>query len=675
MNIGTNERYTEWQAPPRTATGIARSGWINELIQNGDRFVQEQPGIRNINQDIKLLMGLDQDNQLKSNTLQSDIRTFVETIADLRQIATLGSKADQFKKNVALYNDIMKFIFWDSGFLFASRAALQYAMLGRGYIWTKFSRGHYGWGKGRMVFDALGPYEVLPEQLPANNDIQGSYAVTIIRAMPIAEAHARFPKFQSQLKPIARYDWSKYNTRGGVRLDFWDRARFQGQGDWDNRYCEMRYSFIRDLAINESGKTQQMGVKGSTWGYEVPSMGDLIVTTNPFNGLPESRKATEDDCLLYPQLRLMITNPTVMEPLYDDTAFDWHGEIPVSQYDVNDWAWSPMGYSAVSNVAGLEKARRARLSEIDEVLAVRKDPPTGYDIGTGVSRTQMEKLDLLTAQGIRVGLKGDPKKAIVSILPESIKVDSEDWKGQEVLNAEIKASLGLTDIASMRDLKMNVSSESFDKMVENLGPMAKGIALNMWRAHGKIAKMLKYNIPQYIPVNDLVDMVGPEGVGIETFDNDPNSLIPGNLPDDAKDSKTSKYTMRQRAQWFVEKLNVVSTPAQLLNITQQQEKMLYMFFLQKNIPVSMSTTMEKLGVNGWEAEYEKWKAEQEGKAIWELEVKATLAKKQHELGLDPPPDKPGQGQGGGRPNSGKKPGHLEQKGSKDGHVRVVNSTS
>lgn len=675
MKVGSTERYIEWQCPPREARGTAVKGWCDELIQNGDRFVQDQPGIRNINQDIKLLMGLDQDNQLKSNTLQSDIRTFVETIADLRQIATLGSKADQFKKTVALYNDIMKFMFWDSGFLFSSRAALQYAMLGRGYIWTKFSRGHYGWGKGRMVFDALGPYEVLPEQLPPNNDIQGCYAVTIIRAMPIAEAHARFPKFQDQLQPIARYDWSKYNTRGGVRLDFWDRARFQGQNDWDNRYCEMRYTFCRDLRINETGRTQQMGVKGSTWGYEVPSMGGLLVSTNAFNGLPESRKATEDDCLMYPQLRLIITNPTVNEPLYDDTAFDWHGEIPVSQYDVNDWAWSPMGYSAVSNVAGLEKARRARLSEIDEVLSVRKDPPTGYDVSSGVSRTQMEKLDLLTAQGIRVGLKGDPKKSVVSILPDSINVDGQDWKGQEILNAEIKASLGLTDIASMRDLKMNVSSESFDKMVENLGPMAKGIALNMWRAHGKIAQMLKYNIPQYFTTDDLMKMVGPEGVGLETFDNDPNSLVPGKLPDEAEDQKSSKYSKQKRAQWFAEQLNVVSTPAQLLNITQQQEKMLYMFFLQKNVPVSMSTTMEKLGVQGWEVEKDKWREEQQDKALWELRVKANIAAEQHKLGLDPHEQKPGQGQGGGRPGTAQKPNHSEIKGKKDGNVRVVNSQS
>jgi hypothetical protein len=666
----------EWQAPPVEATGERRKGWFDELVQNGDRWNHSQIGTRDINEDIKLLIGLDQDNDLKSNTLQPNIRTFVETITDLRQIATLGSKAEQFKTTVAAYNHALKYVFWDSHFVWKSRKALQYAMLGCGFLWTKFSRDHYGWGKGRMVFDALGPLEVLPEQLPPDNDIQGCYAATIMRAMPIAEAHARFPQFQEWLKPISRYDWTKYNTLGGPRLDFWDRWRFGREGnDWDNRYCELRYHLIRDLRINDTGRTLQMGVAGTTWGYTVPSMGDLIVTTNPFNGLPESRKATEEDCRVYPQLRLAITSPSVPVPMYDDTGFDWHGEIPLAQYDVNDWAWSARGYSAIRNVAGLAKAQRARLSEINEVLAVRKDPPTGYDYSSGVARTQMEKLDLLRAQGVRIGLKGDPKKAVVSVLPDSITVDADDWKAQEFYDAAIKSSLGLSDIASLRDLKMNMSDQNFDKFIENLGPMAKGIAVNMWRAHGKIAQMLKYNIAQYIPVDELVKMVGPEGVSLETYDNDPLSLIPGRLPGEVSSSE-SRFTKRQRAQWFVEQLNVVSTPAQLLNITQQQEKMLYMFFLQKGVPISRSTTMEKLGVQGYEVEYEKWKAEQIAEAEWKLEVQAVLAAKTKELGLQPPPEQgPGQGKGGGRPATGAKPPHAEMKGSKDGNVRVVNSQS
>lgn len=673
-------KVLSWQCPPREATGEYRAGWIAELVQNGDKWVQSQPGLRNLTNDIQLLMGTGQERDLESNLLQPDIRTFVETITDLRQIATLGSKADQFKKNVALYNDVLRFIFWDSNFVWKTRKSLQYAMLGRGYTWLKYSRDHYGWGQARMVFDPLGPRELLPEQLPSDNDVQGSYAVTIVRPMPIAEAHARFPQFQRWLSPISRYDWKTYGTIGMARrFDFYDRFRFNNDNDndWAERYCEVRYSFVRDLRINDTGHTQQMGVPGTTWGYTVPSLGDLLVTINPQNGMPESRKADLADCRMYPQLRLVITTPSCPVPLYDDTAFDWHGEMPVAQYDVNDWAWSALGYSAVQQVSGLERARRDRISDINTVLAVRKDPPMGHDVSTGVVRTQMEKLDLLHAQGIRIGGKGDPTKWIKSVLPESVDVDEKDFKGVELLSGSIKAALGLTDLSSMKELKGNMSDQSFDKFLENLGPMAKGIAVNMWIANSKIAQMLKYNIAQYLSVDDLMAMVGPEGVGLETFDNDPNSLVPSHLPGESTDG-ASRHTKQQRAKWFCEKLRVVNTPAQLLNVTHQQERMLYMYMLQQKVPISLESVMEKLGIQDYAVLHEKWREENLDEEVWKLEAQKTVLLKQKELGLEPPPQPQGgagQGHGGGRKPTGAKPHHTEQKGAHGGQVRVVNSTS
>jgi hypothetical protein len=676
--MADSKHQFEWQVPPREAPPEYIAGWCGELTQNGDKWVQSQPGLKNLPDDIKLLMGIDQSRDLDSNLLQPDIRTFVETITDLRQIATMGSKAEQTKKMVPVYNDVYRYVYWDSQFVWNSRKAVQYAMLGRGYVWQKYSRDHYGWGTGRMTFDPLGPREFLPEQLPASNDVQGCYAGTIVRPMPIAEAHARFPKFQRWLSPISRYDWKTYGTLGMQRrFDFYDQWRFNGEqgNDWDSRYCEIRYHFIRDLRINTTGFMQQMGVDGSTWGYQVPSLGDLVVTVNPQNGLPESHKATVEECRMYPQLRLIITCPSVPVPMYDDTGFDWHGEIPISQYDVNDWAWSAMGYSAVSAVRGLEVARRDRLSDINTVLAVKKNPPLGHDVSTGVSRTQMDKLDLLHAQGVRIGGKGDPSKWTRSLLPEGVDVDDKDFKGVELLGSSIKAALGLTDLASLRELKGNFSDQAMDKAIENLGPMAKGIAVNMWRANGKHAHMLKYNVAQYLSVDDLLAMVGPEGVGLQTFDNDPNSLVPSHLPGEDKGT-ISRHNKQDRAKWFCERLKVISTPAQLLNITHMQERMLYMMFLQKGAQISQATIMEKLGVEDYEVQHDKWKQEKLQDAEWELDVKKTLAVKMHELGMDPQPEPgPGQGKGGGRPNSGAKPNHAELKGSKSGNVRVVNSTS
>lgn len=663
--------------PPVEAGGYYVKGWIDELCANGDRFVKNQEGTRTLDRDIKMLLGLHQDNSMKSNMLMPNIRTFVETISNLRQIATLGVKAEQYKQYAATYNKIFKHIYWASEYVFNIRRALQWSMLGTGGVWLHFTRPLMGnaFGRPRNFFDALGPYEFLPEQLPFNNDIQGAYAVTVIVPMPVHEAHSRFPEFAEYLVPISRYDWQRYGASNGIRLDHWDRNRFNESWGWEHKYCIIRYSYVHDNRINETKRTMQLGVPGSTWGYTVPSYGDLLVSTNPLNGLPESRKADEEDCRVYPQMREIITSPSVPVPMYDDTAFDMHGEHPVVQIDVNDWPWAARGYSAVRQVAGVERARRARASEIDEVLAVRKDPPTGYDFTSGASRTQLEKLDLLRSQGIRAGVKGDPKKAIVSILPESINVDSDDWKGQEWYDSIQKATLGLADIATLRDIKANVGDQSFDKFVTNLGPMAMGIAITMWRASSRLAQMLKYNVAQYIPVDDLMSMIGPEAVDIETFDNDPTSLIPSHLPNELL-SGGSRYTKAQRARWFLERLGVVSTPMQLLDITQLQEKMLYMFLYGKGAQIPQSAYMEKFGVQSYDALHEEWKEEQLKDALWKLEVQVALARKAKELGIELPQEGgPGQGKGGGRPNSHEKMPKGSMKGSHSGNVRPVLKTS
>jgi hypothetical protein len=239
----------------------------------------------------------------------------------------------------------------------------------------------------------------------------------------------------------------------------------------------------------------------------------------------------------------------------------------------------------------------------------------------------------------------------------------------------LKAALGLSDIASLREVKGNMSDQSFDKFVENLGPVAKGIALNQWIANAKDAEMLKYNIAQYFTVEMITDMIGPEGVGVETFDNDPNSLVPSHLPGEDQ-SAVSSHNRLDRARWFCQRLKVINTPAQLLNVTHMQERMLNMFMIQQKLPVDMEGTMEKVGVPDYQVRHERWKEEQLEDAVWKLEVEKTLQAKAKSLGMEQPQQpSPGQGKGGGRKQTGQKGGQPSMKGSKSGNVRVVNKSS
>ena len=680
----SEEKLTDWQVPTFETDPNRRQDWVEEQIQEGEKWWESQPAASS-EEHLKLLSAKGPE-KLKSNGLKSDIRKFVETISDIKEIATFGSGAEQFKEMVGSFNSVVKHIYHASHFPRQSRQALQYSVaLARGYLWPRYRRSEFGWGPGGFEFSPLGPREVLPSQVPRDNDIQGSYACTVVECMGIAEAHSRFPQFQSELLPISKF---KYSSNNQVRRhEFWDYWRYGEQNqDWDRRYCEIRHTFVRDLRINRSGKMFPMGDWGdrdgkfsplTSWSYEVPSVGSIISWTSPDNGLPASRVAKPEDCRVYPQLRQIITNPGMRRPLYDGPAFDWHGQMPPVQYDVDDWPWMAVGYSLLNDVASLEKGSRAFLDLMYRVLRAKMNPLKGYDLNAGVPREDLKRLDWLEENGDTIGVDGDPRKALQSLLPDSVNVTREDFNMIELLDKMRQKTLGLNDLGSLAQLKFNLSSETADKLLETIGPIAKGIDGNLKVSHAKIAQMLKFMILQYVSTRKLMSYIGPDGVSLKMFDFEPSSIVPSHLPWEKDKEKQSEVGRIERAKWAAQNFEVVSVPSFLLNVTQMQDQMKWLNFLQRGMPVSFSTAMKKLGVDNWgdtpgATEFDKYKHEQ----FELLEMKAKAAQiAQVEMPGQGGGEGKGQGKGGGRPPSGAKPPKLERRGNTTGNPRTVVSQS
>lgn len=681
------KKLTQWQVPNFESTPQERQGWVDERVNSGDSWWTNQPSAAMADANLRLL-GVGGDLRLKSNGLKTDIRKFVETISDIREIATLGG-AEQFKSYVEMMNRVYKFIYRDADFPTQSRRALQYAVaLGRGYLWPRAVRTNFGTGPRRIQFRALGPREVLPLQLPADNDVQGSYAVTIFEPMGIAEAHARFPRFQNELNAISRNPARRgfpSTLETARRYDFWDRYKFgQNAGDWDNEYCEFRYTFIRDLRVNRTGETLKMGDPGSSWYYEVPSLKSLIVTTNPANHLPESHFATEEECRVYPNLRLIITNPGMSIPLYDGPAFDWHGMMPPVPYDVDDWPWLAVGYSLLHDVASIERNMRVFLDKMYRVSSAEMKPAMGYDLNAGIPREDLKVFDVLeeSENGATVGVDGDPTKALRSILPDSVRVTGEHFKLYELMTALRQKSLGLNDVQALMNLKMNLSSDNVDKILENLGPIAKGIAFNIASSQAKIAYQLKFMVPQYLDTEEIMAITGPDGVAADVFDFKPKEIVPSHMPEEsslADAGKPSNLPPIERAKRFAKNLKVVSVPNALLNVTHVQEQMKYLNFLQRGFPISFSTAFKKLAPEiNWPdvpgaSELDKYEWEQKRIAKVKIDTMKSIAGEVPQQGGGE--GKKGQGKGGGRPPSGQQAPKLETRGTKSGQPRTVLSQS
>lgn len=677
-----------WQVPKFEAAAEIRSDWVEEQIQEGEGFLSGQSAYKNLARNLRIFDAIFEDktkSTLVSNGLKYSIRKFVETISEVREIGSYSSDAPQYKSFAELENKVAKGVYLESAFPRQIRKTLQYAaVMGRGYSWVKVKALDYGYGERRIIFEPKGPLDVVPVQVPESNDVQDAYANTIYSYMPIAEAHGRFPLFQSELKPVSAVS---YSTRlQARRADFAERMVYGDQTrNWGNLYCEIRYTFIRDIRINDTQYVLPMGEENTSWYYKVPFVGQSIFG-GIRNGSAFMRPAVNEDCRVYPYLRLIITSRGMTRPMYDGPAFDWHGCMPIVQYDVDDWAWESMGRSLVQDVGSIEITKRKIERKMDQVITTTLNPPMGYDLNA-TGGPKIESFDIFE-ENVRAGLNGEPSQVLQSLLPESVKVDEVHFKFLEMLKGQRDEQLGINDLASLQNVKtLNLQGDSLEQALEDIGPIAKGIAAGMEASNGKIAYMLKFMIVQWFNTKRIIEYVGADNVTPEIFDFDPSSLVPSHAEDEYMNGALpmkdvggqmvpmpSAYPLIERARRFCQNLRVISVPSTLLEITAKQDQLKWMTLKVQGAPISWETVLEKCGLQNYQAEHKKYIDEK----MEELKLQIAAAELTQEVaggGEEPTPPGPGQGKGGGRPNTFKKMPQVSQKGGAGGSPRTTVKTS
>ena len=693
-----------WKVPNFEAPDSVKIGWVEETIREGEGYLAGQACYRNLDKNLRVFDAIWKDKArsfLVTNKLKYNIRKFCETLAEVREIAGFGSDVPAYKKMAEMLTKVSKCIYLESDFPYQILKVLQYAtVMGIGYLWPKVVATEYHFGPREMKFDALGLLDVVPVQIPSrSNDVQDAYAVTIYDYMPIAEACANFPLFQGQLQTVGRNNYKTFIQ--AQRQDFAAMYRYGRVGDdqarsFGNLYTEIRYTFIRDIRINTSGQEMQFGDPGTSWFYKVPTLGQPIFG-GIRNGQPYMRPARGADCRMYPNLRLIVTSNGLNKVMYDGTSDDWDSKIPVIQYTVDDWAWEALGRSLVGDVASIESTIRKHKRLMDQALAAGLNPPLGYKAEENAGRS-IETWDMF-APDVRLGVFGgeEPKKTLQSLLPDDVRVGAENREFVKDLEQSEEAQLGLSDVGNLANIKMNIANDTADKMLESIGPIAKGIAMRIEKANKRIGERMKVLIPQYMSADRLVEYVGPDGMAKEMFDYNPDDMVPSHLPDELGPGGTSPttasmYDRLTRAKFFVKKLRLISVPNTLLKITAMQRQLLMLQLKRGGAPLPWSFVMATLDISNWgESDggtlKEKFFNEEVDLQVMSIVAKAKALVKLKEMGIDPsilegggdqggkagPGGKGGGGgqHAGGRPSSGQKSPRLAQKGGAGGTPRQV----
>ncbi|CAN5951049.1 unnamed protein product [Sphagnum jensenii] len=676
-----------WQAPPFWSDPTEIFSWVEEQIKEGEGWLAGQRAYKELSRNLKIFNAVFNDtcrSSLITNQLKYDIRKFCETLAQVREIAGYGSDHPAYKPMAEMLTRVSKAVYLESDFPFQILKVLQYAsVMGIGYLWPKVRATEYGYGERRMEFDALGLLDVIPTQIPSRtNDIQDAYAVTVYDYMPIAEAHGRFPLFQSQIQTVGAR--KNYESRmQAQRVDFAESNRYGDVGrTFGNLYAEIRYTFVRDLRINQTGYELPMGDIGTSWFYRVPYVGQRIFG-GMRNGAPYYIPAEAQHCRIYPNLRLIITSTGMAKPMYDGPAFDWDSRIPIIQYTVDDWAWEPLGRSIVGDVATIEQTIRKHERLMDQVFAAQANPPMGYN-HTETGGPKIEHFDIFEPN-VRLGVDGKPKETFQSILPDEVRIGSEHFNFLKYLNDKEGKQLGLEDLGNLgANMKLQIASDTADKMLESIGPVGKGIAARVEKANKAVGQRVKYLILQWFDTQRIMEYIGPEKIAPEIFDYKPNDLIPSHLPDELIGSgfpeTESQYTQLERARWFVKQIRLVSVPSTLLKVTQMQQQLLLLQLKKGGAPISWLTIFKAMDINNAEQEITDSYKEQEQLEKMKLLAQIDLMQTMKKLGIDPAQLQGGEANSGkphpgGRPPSNQKPPRAKMKGSKGGEPRNVVTTS
>jgi hypothetical protein len=656
----------EWQAPPAEAPEGKKLGWINEANEQGSAWVENQRGFRDWNAALDLLSG-DGDpksGKLSGRRLKTNIRTAISGLSNIRPLWG-GHAAEAYASYAAALNKTCWSLYLEGSWDQDIKSALTWAAgTCSGYLRPVYRRNMQG--AGNIEIDSFGQPSVLPVQITRDGDFQKAYIVTLLEEVPIYEAHWRFRRFQDRLKPTSsRYWYSKFIRKASEknalkRMADWFKGRDQGK--LTDQYIPLRWTTINDLTINDTGKRIPMGEVGSSWYYEVPSYGDEIP-----DGAGGMRTADENDCLLYPQRRVIISSEDCV--MYDGPGFNWHGELDLIQLCVDKWPWEPIGFSMFHDGWALQRA----LDEIDNVgmrkVRAQGDPALAYPEG-GVTRLEAEQFDPLEP-GKRVGYDEQATDTPFKLpMPlESLIIGSDSFQMRQILQEELDYQMGTRDIIELAKARaLGKDMDSIEKMIAANGPIVQDIQRMMEKSLTIVGRQVFSLILQYMGSSRIMQYADPATLEMKVFDYDPTSIIPSHLEgedpheEDGFTPRPSMYTKMQRAKAFNKNIRFFFMPHSIHQWVQMSFRLGVMQLKARGLPISAYTVM-----NAWEIpnlkkpegnhEQEMWKAEQED----EIMFKARMAQILQGLGIDP--SVMGGGAGGpkktGRPSSDQAPPHQE----------------
>lgn len=673
--------------------------WTRNVVTDGRSYLRLQPAYRYIQDGIDLVNG-DLDNvststlsNVKSEMTMRNLKEVVAAQSNIRVIPAFKSEIPEFREQVSILNN--SFMGWQNGTFFDRklRKAWQYATAcGTGYLGLRYDPNYWYKGKGDILAEAYGPLDVLPIGMGRQHDLQKAYAVALRVETPIHEAWRLFPDFVDKIRPSRDSSKGRGTVIGAAVKYASSVLRRFGPGmtqenesaPW--QMTDIYYIYVDDNSANNTGKPIAMGQPGTSWFYTVPFIGQDLRVGETKGGQPITRKATYEDCLYYPNKRLVIsTEDTVLtpDPVTQVSPY-WHARTPLVQFRSDDWPWGFLGFPITRYGQSLEKANNQVQRGMIDAMNARLSPPRGYDRNI-TSKALMETMDTrIPNQTVGLDFTFGSDSPIRPLLPFNW-YEFPAYYPQIIQENEQRMThqMGVADAAAMARARQLPSGDSMEKIMESLGPLIKDMSRNMEESIRFIGELWKSNFFQFYTAPRRMQLLGPDGLGQEDFDYDPGNLIPATetvVQMSQISQSTEGVPYFERARWHKDNFTFSVTPYSLHELNSMTRRLFILQLSKSGFPMDWWTMADMFDVKNFgnlpmfeDPQTGEMRPAQTVMERWtcQMEMMAHIqAANQQQKGG------PGGGSGGGgggkpgkgpgRPGTGQQPPTLEQKGGDAG---------
>lgn len=599
----------QYICPTQSSTEDYRIGWLKEAVREGETFIRNQTGASDFRSAKDVIAGVNTGkmptslSNINVNLTKRLIRDIVATMSNIRPLWGYSTDNKNLEPQAEILNKLLQS--WYLG-AYADRAikkALQYAAtMGSGWIGPEWKSQYWTRGRGDIQLVVNSPEDVLPVQLPADNDIQRAYAVTIREEVPINLARAMFPTMAGKIVPDrqAPSGLRKGLTKMGAFLSpvlnrFAADQRAKKAVDQVFPVVDIYQTYILDLSINEGPDSLVMGEPGTYWNYTVPVMNSMIPDGKSPSGQQLFRAAAAEDSMLYPFRRLVTWCNSGL--LRDGPSYWWHGMFPRVKMTLDDWAWEFLGYGMTRDLNSIQNDSNEIRRAVSDSTKGRLRPALQYD-DRSIAQGMMEALDVRQpGQAVGVDMTSGQKQITPILDAAYYDVPQFVFEGLDKNEQLMKYLSGVNDMDAITKAAQIPSSDTVEKIMDMAGPMVTDMSRGMESGLGQLGEMIKCMFFEFYTAPRRLQVLGNNGITVQDGDYfEPGTLTPSHLPNENPDQGPSSKSNVERARHFMNSFFFKITPNSLHQITQLSRKLLYVQLQKAGLPIDPWTMAEVMDI-------------------------------------------------------------------------------